>query len=278
MEHQILMEDLSFRYSEQDEMVLKEINISISKGEFVAVIGHNGSGKSTLAKLINALLIPTRGRIRVMGMDTRDPEKVWEIRQKVGMVFQNPDNQLVATIVEEDVAFGPENQGVDPAEIRTRVDEALKEVGLYEYRTHGPHLLSGGQKQRVAIAGVLAMQPECIVLDEATAMLDPRGRQELMEVIRRLNEKEGKTILHITHYMEEAAEADRIIVMKDGEIALEGLPSEIFSRVKLLQELGLEVPKLAQLNIRLRECGVELPDILNEDELVMELCRLKSQT
>lgn len=278
MEHQILMEDLSFRYSEQDEMVLKEINLSISKGEFVAVIGHNGSGKSTLAKLINALLIPTRGRIRVMGMDTRDPEKVWEIRQKVGMVFQNPDNQLVATIVEEDVAFGPENQGVDPAEIRTRVDEALKEVGLYEYRTHGPHLLSGGQKQRVAIAGVLAMQPECIVLDEATAMLDPRGRQELMEVIRRLNEKEGKTILHITHYMEEAAEADRIIVMKDGEIALEGLPSEIFSRVKLLQELGLEVPKLAQLNLRLRECGVGLPDILSEDELVMELCRLKSQT
>ena len=278
MEHQILMEDLSFRYSEQDEMVLKEINISISKGEFVAVIGHNGSGKSTLAKLINALLIPTRGRIRVMGMDTRDPEKVWEIRQKVGMVFQNPDNQLVATIVEEDVAFGPENQGVDPAEIRTRVDEALKEVGLYEYRTHGPHLLSGGQKQRVAIAGVLAMQPECIVLDEATAMLDPRGRQELMEVIRRLNEKEGKTILHITHYMEEAAEADRIIVMKDGEIALEGSPSEIFSRVKLLQELGLEVPKLAQLNLRLRECGVGLPDILSEDELVMELCRLKSQT
>jgi energy-coupling factor transport system ATP-binding protein len=278
MEHQILMEDLSFRYSEQDEMVLKEINLSISKGEFVAVIGHNGSGKSTLAKLINALLIPTRGRIRVMGMDTRDPEKVWEIRQKVGMVFQNPDNQLVATIVEEDVAFGPENQGVDPAEIRTRVDEALKEVGLYEYRTHGPHLLSGGQKQRVAIAGVLAMQPECIVLDEATAMLDPRGRQELMEVIRRLNEKEGKTILHITHYMEEAAEADRIIVMKDGEIALEGSPSEIFSRVKLLQELGLEVPKLAQLNLRLRECGVGLPDILSEDELVMELCRLKSQT
>ena len=278
MEHQILMEDLSFRYSEQDEMVLKEINLSISKGEFVAVIGHNGSGKSTLAKLINALLIPTRGRIRVMGMDTRDPEKVWEIRQKVGMVFQNPDNQLVATIVEEDVAFGPENQGVDPAEIRTRVDEALKEVGLYEYRTHGPHLLSGGQKQRVAIAGVLAMQPECIVLDEATAMLDPRGRQELMEVIRRLNEKEGKTILHITHYMEEAAEADRVIVMKDGEIALEGTPSEIFSRAKLIQELGLEVPKLAQLNLRLRECGVGLPDILSEDELVMELCRLKSQT
>ena len=259
-------------------MVLKEINLSISKGEFVAVIGHNGSGKSTLAKLINALLIPTRGRIRVMGMDTRDPEKVWEIRQKVGMVFQNPDNQLVATIVEEDVAFGPENQGVDPAEIRTRVDKALKEVGLYEYRTHGPHLLSGGQKQRVAIAGVLAMQPECIVLDEATAMLDPRGRQELMEVIRRLNEKEGKTILHITHYMEEAAEADRVIVMKDGEIALEGTPSEIFSRAKLIQELGLEVPKLAQLNLRLRECGVGLPDILSEDELVMELCRLKSQT
>lgn len=277
MEYQILMENLSFRYGEQEEMVLKDINLRVKQGEFVAVIGHNGSGKSTLAKQINALLVPVSGKVQVMGMDTRDPENLWQIRQKVGMVFQNPDNQLVATIVEEDVAFGPENQGVPSGEIRKRVDDALREVGLYDYRTHGPHLLSGGQKQRVAIAGVLAMQPDCIVLDEATAMLDPRGRQELMEVIGRLNKKEGKTILHITHYMEEATAADRVLVMDRGRIVMEGTPSEVFSKAARLKELGLDVPGPAQLARRLRKSGVPLPDILNEDEMVIELCRLKSQ-
>jgi energy-coupling factor transport system ATP-binding protein len=277
MAYQIIMENLSFRYNEKEEMVLRDINLKVKKGEFVAIIGHNGSGKSTLAKHINALLIPVSGKVEVLGMDTRDPANAWDIRQKIGMVFQNPDNQLVATIVEEDVAFGPENQGVLPEEIRRRVDEALKEVGLYEYRTHGPHLLSGGQKQRVAIAGVLAMQPDCIVLDEATAMLDPRGRQELMEIIHRLNRKEGKTILHITHFMEEASLADRVLVMDRGQVVLEGTPREVFSKADRLKELGLDVPGPTQLAYRLREKGVQLPEILSEDEMVVELCRLKSK-
>ncbi len=277
MDYQIMMENLSFRYTEQEEMVLKNVSLKVSKGEFVAVIGHNGSGKSTLAKHINALLIPVEGKIEVMGMDTRQPAKVWDIRQKVGMVFQNPDNQLVATIIEEDVAFGPENQGVPSAEIRERVDRALRDVGLYEYRNHGPHLLSGGQKQRVAIAGVLAMRPDCIVFDEATAMLDPQGRRELMDIILRLNKEEGKTIVHITHFMEEAAQADRIIVMDQGKMVLEGSPSEVFSRADRLKELGLDVPQLSELALRLRNKGLPLPDILSEDEMVVELCRLKSQ-
>lgn len=278
MEYQVIMEGLCFRYSDQEEMVLRDINLKVKKGEFVVIIGHNGSGKSTLAKHINALLVPSLGKVEVMGMDTRDVAKAWEIRQRVGMVFQNPDNQLVAAIVEEDVAFGPENQGVPAAEIRRRVDEALREVGLYEYRTHGPHLLSGGQKQRVAIAGVLAMRPDCIVLDEATAMLDPRGRKELMEVVRRLNKNEGKTIIHITHYMEEAAQADRVLVMDKGRIVLEGTPREVFSKAGRLKELGLDVPALTELAFNLRKKGVRLPDILTEDEMVVELCRLKSQT
>ncbi len=278
MEYQVIMEGLCFRYSDQEEMVLRDINLKVKKGEFVVIIGHNGSGKSTLAKHINALLVPSLGKVEVMGMDTRDPAKAWEIRQRVGMVFQNPDNQLVAAIVEEDVAFGPENQGVPTAEIRKRVDEALREVGLYEYRTHGPHLLSGGQKQRVAIAGVLAMRPDCIVLDEATAMLDPRGRQEFMEVVRRLNKQEGKTIIHITHYMEEAVQADRVLVMDQGRIVLEGTPGEVFSKADRLKELGLDVPALTELALKLRKKGVQLPEILTEDEMVVELCRLKSQT
>lgn len=278
MEYQVIMEGLCFRYSDQEEMVLRDINLKVKKGEFVVIIGHNGSGKSTLAKHINALLVPSLGKVEVMGMDTRDPAKAWEIRQRVGMVFQNPDNQLVAAVVEEDVAFGPENQGVPTAEIRKRVDEALREVGLYEYRTHGPHLLSGGQKQRVAIAGVLAMRPDCIVLDEATAMLDPRGRQEFMEVVRRLNKQEGKTIIHITHYMEEAVQADRVLVMDQGRIVLEGTPGEVFSKADRLKELGLDVPALTELALKLRKKGVQLPEILTEDEMVVELCRLKSQT
>lgn len=277
MKYQIIAEDLSFRYSEQDELALKNINLRVEQGEFVAIIGHNGSGKSTLAKHINALLIPISGKIEVMGMDTGDSANLWEIRQRVGMVFQNPDNQLVATIVEEDVAFGPENQGVPTAEIRKRVDDALRAVGLYEYRTHGPHLLSGGQKQRVAIAGVLAMEPDCIVLDEATAMLDPKGRQELLEIIHRLNKVENKTIILITHFMEEATGADRVLVMDRGKIALEGAPAEVFLEAKRLKELGLDIPKPAQLARRLRRDGVKLTHILKEDEMVVELCQLKSQ-
>ncbi len=277
MKHQIIAKDLSFRYSEQDNFALRNINLKVERGEFVAIIGHNGSGKSTLAKHINALLVPASGRIEVMGMDTRDTVNLWKIRQRVGMVFQNPDNQLVATIVEEDVAFGPENQGVPTAEIRKRVDDALRAVGLYEYRTHGPHLLSGGQKQRVAIAGVLAMQPECIVLDEATAMLDPKGRREVLEIVHRLNDEENKTIVLITHFMEEAVGADKVFVMDRGEIALEGAPSEVFLKADRLKKLGLDVPKPAQLARRLRKNGVQLTHILKEDEMVVELCQLKSR-
>lgn len=278
MEYQIVIEGLKFRYSEEGEWVLKNINLKVKQGEFVAIIGHNGSGKSTLAKHLNALLIPDEGRVMVAHMDTRDQDKVWDIRQNIGMVFQNPDNQIVATIVEEDVAFGPENQGIPPEEIRKRVDEALKAVNMYEYRTHGPHLLSGGQKQRVAIAGVLAMRPRCIVLDEATAMLDPQGRREVMETIKRLNKEEGITIIHITHYMEEAVEADRVIVMDSGKIVLEGNPREVFSRISLLKELGLDVPQLTELSQRLQEAGVPITgNILSEDEMVRELCLLWSK-
>jgi energy-coupling factor transport system ATP-binding protein len=276
MEYLIRIKNLYFRYSDDQEWVLKNINLDVKKGEFVAVIGHNGSGKSTLAKHINALLIPTEGEVEVMDMDTRDQSRIWDIRQKVGMVFQNPDNQLVATIVEEDVAFGPENQGIPSQEIRKRVDDALKAVELYDYRKHGPHLLSGGQKQRVAIAGVLAMHPECIVLDEATAMLDPRGRKEVMDIIKRLNKQEDKTIIHITHYMEEATGADRIVVMDDGEIVMEGTPEEVFSEADRLKRLGLDIPQITELAQRLNRSGINLPNILDEDKMVMELCRLKS--
>ncbi|MBA1336375.1 MAG: Energy-coupling factor transporter ATP-binding protein EcfA [Firmicutes bacterium] len=276
MEYQIRINNLYYKYSQDQEWVLKNINLGIKKGEFIVVIGHNGSGKSTLAKHINALLIPVQGNVEVMDIDTRDQSRVWDIRQKVGMVFQNPDNQLVATIVEEDVAFGPENQGIAPHEIRNRVDEALRAVELYDYRKHGPHLLSGGQKQRVAIAGVLAMRPECIVLDEATAMLDPQGRKEVMEIITKLNKHEGKTVIHITHFMEEAARADRVVVMDNGEIVMEGTPETVFSEVNKLKALGLDVPQIAELAYRLGKSGIEMPNILDEDEMVMELCRLKS--
>lgn len=276
MEYQVRISNLYYKYSQDQEWVLKNINLNIKKGEFVVVIGHNGSGKSTLAKHINALLVPVQGNVEVMGIDTKDQSRAWDIRQKVGMVFQNPDNQLVATIVEEDVAFGPENQGIDPGEIRNRVDEALRSVELYDYRKHGPHLLSGGQKQRVAIAGVLAMHPECIVLDEATAMLDPQGRKEVMEIIAKLNKHDGKTVIHITHFMEEAAKADRVIVMDNGEIVVEGTPETVFLEVEKLKALGLDVPQIAELAYRLDKAGIEMPNILDEDEMVMELCRLKS--
>lgn len=235
--------------------VLHGIDLSVKNGEFLAVIGHNGSGKSTLAKHLNGILLPSGGEVLVDGLNTKDEEKLLKIRQRIGMVFQNPDNQIVATVVEEDVAFGPENLGVEPAEIRRRVDEALKAVDLYEYREHAPHKLSGGQKQRLAIAGIIAMKPKCIVLDEPTAMLDPVGRKEVLSTIRKLNKEEGITIVLITHYMNEAAMADRVVVMDKGNIRLEGTPSEVFTQIETLRSIGLEAPQVTRFAHRLREFG-----------------------
>jgi len=232
MEEIIKIENLKFKYNKEDNIyAVNGVNLNINKGQFTAIIGHNGSGKSTLAKLINSILLPTEGKVYVKGMDTSDDSKLWDIRQAAGMVFQNPDNQLVATIVEEDIAFGPENLGIEPKEIRKRVDDALNAVGMYEYRKRSPHMLSGGQKQRIAIAGILALDSDCIILDEPTAMLDPSGRIEVMETLRKLN-KEGKTILLITHYMDEVVEADRVIVMDKGNIKLDGTPKEVFMNIE----------------------------------------------
>ncbi|WP_200804956.1 energy-coupling factor transporter ATPase [Anaerosalibacter sp. Marseille-P3206] len=271
----IRLENVYYEYTSIENnnyMALKGINLTINKGEFVVILGHNGSGKSTLAKVMNALLLPTSGNVYVNNMDTKDEEKVWKIRETAGMVFQNPDNQLVATIVEEDVAFGPENLGVDPAEIRRRVDESLSIVEMSKYVKHAPHLLSGGQKQRIAIAGVLAMNPECIILDEPTAMLDPIGRKEVMNTVRKLNREEHKTIVHITHYMEEAVEADRIVVMEQGSIIMDGSPREIFSQVDVMKKIGLDVPQVTELAYELRREGIDVPDdILTIEELVMAL-------
>lgn len=243
-----------------NEPILKDVSLSIEKGSFTAILGHNGSGKSTFAKHINAILLPEEGTVLVDGMDTKDEENLFAIRQKAGMVFQNPDNQIVATIVEEDVAFAPENLGVEPAEIRRRVDDALKTVGMYEYRGHAPSQLSGGQKQRVAIAGVIAMQPDCIVLDEPTAMLDPQGRQEVIETIHRLNREQGITIVLITHYMEEAAEADRVVVIDGGKVVLDDTPAKVFSQVEQMKSLGLDVPQVTELAWELRRAGFSVPD------------------
>ncbi len=277
----IKSENVTFKYPNQEieELsVLRDINIKIRKGEFVAILGHNGSGKSTFAKLLNALLIPASGVVYINGMDTSDNTKLWNIRQTAGMVFQNPDNQIVATVVEEDVAFGPENLGIAPVEIRKRVDESLLDVGMFEYRKHSPHLLSGGQKQRIAIAGILAMKPKCIVLDEPTAMLDPSGRKEVIETIMALNKKEKITIVLITHYMDEAVNADRIYVMGDGEIKIEGTPKQVFSKVKEIKEQGLDVPQITELTQLLIAEGIDLPpDILTVDEMVVELCQLKQK-
>lgn len=251
-----------------DLRALDDVNLTIQRGEFVAIIGTNGSGKSTLAKHFNVLLQPTEGNVTVCGFDTLDDEHIWNIRQHVGMVFQNPDNQIVAAVVEEDVAFGPENLGVPSAEIRKRVDEALAAVNMTEYAEHGPHLLSGGQKQRVAIAGVLAMKPDCIVLDEPTAMLDPKGRLEVLETIHKLNKEEGITIVIITHFMEEAVTADRVVVMKNGVKLQEGTPREIFTQVDTLKDLGLDVPVAAEVASKLIHKGVDIPnDIITNDEL-----------
>lgn len=256
---------------------LDQVDIEIEKGEFVVVLGHNGSGKSTFAKHINALLQPTGGTLWVKGMDTRQEEKVWEIRQTAGMVFQNPDNQLVATVVEEDIAFGPENMGIAPKEIRRRVDDALATVRMSEFAAYTPSKLSGGQKQRIAIAGVLAMKPDCIVLDEPTAMLDPVGRREVMETIERLNREEGITIILITHYMDEAVRGDRVYVIDDGHLVMQGPPKEIFAQVETLKGYGLDVPQVTETAYLLRKEGVELPgDILTIEEMVGALCQLKS--
>ena len=264
---------MSFQYPAQDEQfvslpVLERLNLGIEEGSFVAVLGHNGCGKSTLAKLLNAILLPQSGQVLVYGLDTADESRLLDIRRTVGMVFQNPDNQIVANVVEEDVAFAPENLGVDPVEIRRRVDNALRQVGMYDYREHAPHLLSGGQKQRVAIAGIIAMQPRCIVLDEPTAMLDPRGRREVMETILRLNREQGVTVVLITHHMDEAAQAGRVIAMSEGRVIADGTPKEVFSQVELLRSVSLSVPETTELLYELNQEGYALP----LDALSTEAC------
>lgn len=274
----IEVQHVSFVYPDEttpNKKVLKNVSLSIEEGSFVAVLGHNGSGKSTLAKLLNAIHKPTEGSILVDGMDTSDPAKLLFIRSTVGMVFQNPDNQIVASVVEEDVAFAPENLGVPPAEIRTRVDEAPKMVGMYEFREHAPHLLSGGQKQRVAIAGVIAMRPRCIVLDESTAMLDPIGRREILHTARHLNEAYGMTVVLITHHMDEAAQASRLIVMSEGEIIADGPPRDVFSHVEQLRSFGLSSPETVQLLYELQHEGILVPlDAITDEECAQVLVQL----
>jgi energy-coupling factor transport system ATP-binding protein len=272
--------DLVYKYAgnegEPGKIAVDGVNLAVRKGEFLVVLGRNGSGKSTLAKHVNALLLPSGGKMYVDGLDTSDAKDLWNIRNKAGMVFQNPDNQIVATIVEEDVAFGPENLGVEPSEIRRRVDDSLKKVDMFDYRRHAPHLLSGGQKQRIAIAGILAMRPECIVFDEPTAMLDPSGRKEVMRTIKDINKNFGITIILITHFMEEAAQADRIIVMDQGSIILEGTPREIFSQVPVMKRIGLDVPQVTELAYELKNSGIGIDsNILSIDEMVNALCQLK---
>ena len=269
--------NISFEYiTEEDSFkAIDNLSLNITEGEFLVIIGHNGSGKSTLSKNLNAILMPTKGDILIDGMNTREENNLWDIRQTAGMVFQNPDNQIVATVVEEDVAFGPENLGLEPKEIRKRVDESLKSVGIYELKDRQPHLLSGGQKQRVAIAGIIAMKPKCIIFDEATAMLDPSGRKEVMNTIKRLNKEENISVIHITHFMEEAVDADRVIVMEKGKKVLEGTPRQVFSEVDMLKNIGLDVPYMTELSKELEKEGLYIgSDILTVDEMVMKLCQL----
>ena len=275
----IKTDNLFFRYDDEKDLekfALKNVDLHIKDGEFVVIIGHNGSGKSTLSKLLNGIYYPTKGKIMIDGLDTSDENLIWEIRKRAGMVFQNPDNQLVATIVEEDVAFGPENLGLPSEEIRKRVDEALESVKMSAFKRKPPHHLSGGQKQRVAIAGILAMKPKCIIFDEPTAMLDPSGRKEVMQTIKHLNETEKITIVHITHFMDEAVDADRIIVMDDGKIVLEGTPKQVFSQVEALKKIGLDVPQVTLLSYELQALGYDVTsENLTVDELVDNLCQLK---
>ena len=279
----IEVKNLEFEYPITDDegnviggnKVLKNINLDIPKGQFLAVLGHNGSGKSTLAKHFNGILLGNSGKVYVNGIDTADDDKIYEVRQTVGMVFQNPDNQLVATIVEEDVAFAPENLGLPPEQIRERVDEALNAVDMYKYRLHSAHQLSGGQKQRIAIAGVIAMRPECIVLDEPTAMLDPKGRKSIMKTIKHLNSEFGITIVLITHYMDEAAQAERVVVMDGGRIIMDDVPQKIFSHVEKLTEVGLDVPQVTQLAYELKKEGIDISlEVLTEEDCLNELLRV----
>ena len=281
----IEVKDLSFEYPITDDegnviggnKVLEDITLDIPKGQFAAILGHNGSGKSTLAKHFNGMLLGNSGKVYVNGIDTADDDKIYDVRQTVGMVFQNPDNQLVATIVEEDVAFAPENLGLPPAQIRERVDEALNAVDMYKYRLHSAHQLSGGQKQRIAIAGVIAMRPECIVLDEPTAMLDPKGRKSVMKTIKRLNSEFGITIVLITHYMDEAAQAERVVVMDSGRIIMDDVPKKIFSQVDRLTEVGLDVPQVTQLAYGLKKEGMDISlEVLTEEEMLKEISRVMS--
>ena len=274
---------LIFEYVRRDEQdhveevkrAIDDVDVDIKKGDFVAILGHNGSGKSTFAKQINGILMPTGGTVLVSGMDTRDEDHIWDVRKTAGMVFQNPDNQIIGNVVEEDVGFGPENLGVPNDEIWRRVDESLEAVGMTAFRLQSPNKLSGGQKQRVAIAGVMAMKPQCIILDEPTAMLDPNGRKEVIRTVRELNKSQGVTVLLITHYMEEATWADRIIVMDDGKIVMDGKPREIFSKVRQLKECGLDVPQATELAYELKEAGMPLPEgILSREELVLELGKI----
>ena len=278
----IKAKDVVFEYQKYDEegnvcetkRAVDGVELDVKKGDFVAILGHNGSGKSTLAKHINALLLPSEGEVWVAGMNTKEESHVWDIRQSAGMVFQNPDNQIIGTVVEEDVGFGPENMGIPTEEIWVRVEEALKAVGMYKYRKHSPNRLSGGQKQRVAIAGIVAMHPQCIVLDEPTAMLDPNGRKEVIRAVRALNMVEDITVLLITHYMEEVVYADRVIVMDEGKVVMQGTPKEVFSHVEELQALRLDVPQVTLLAHELKKKGIPLSDgILTIEELVNELCQ-----
>ena len=272
--------NLVFKYTvsenQEEKIAINDVNLQITEGEFIAILGHNGSGKSTMAKHMNALLIPTDGKMLVNKMDTSDMNNLWNVRETAGMVFQNPDNQLVATIVEEDVALGPENLGVPPEEIRKRVDEALERVGMSEYKKHAPHLLSGGQKQRIAIAGILAMQPKCIIFDEPTAMLDPSGRKEVLDTIIDLNRNYGITVILITHYMDEAAKADRIVVMDKGKLILDGKPRDVFSNVEKMKNIGLDVPQVTELSYELQKVGINIDSrILDVNEMVNAICQLK---
>ncbi len=268
-------EKLCFKYDDEGKYVFEDLDLSFQQGEMTAVLGHNGCGKSTFAKHLNAILLPSGGKVYVDGIDTSDEERVFDVRQQVGMVFQNPDNQIVATIVEEDVAFALENLGVEPSEIRERVDDALRAVGMYKYRLHAPHQLSGGQKQRVAIAGIIARRPKCIVLDEPTAMLDPIGRAKVMETVKRLNREFGITIILITHYMEEAAQCGRIIVMDKGKVLMDDCPREVFSHVEQLKEVGLDVPQVTELVYELNKLGLSLDThIIDEEECCDALYKL----
>ena len=279
MENIIKIDNLYFQYphgeDEEPKLAIKGVSLEIEEGSFTAIIGQNGSGKSTLAKNLNGLLLPSKGAVYVSGMDTRDEDKIWDIRQTAGMVFQNPDNQLVSAIVEDDVAFGPENIGIDPVEIRARVDEALDAVKMGKHKRKAPHLLSGGQKQRIAIAGVVAIRPRCIIFDEPTAMLDPRGRKDIMEIIEKLH-REGITVILITHFMDEAVKADRVVIMNKGEILLDGTPEHVFSQDELIRSARLDVPMAAEIAIYLRENGIDVPpEVVTAERLKEFVCQYK---